>query len=391
VINRFTFGQIPSIIFGPGQIAVLPSLIAPLAVRTLIVTGKHSLRSTPHWQTIEKGLNDASIAYDMLLVSGEPTVEDIDVVVDQFKAKNIGAVAAIGGGSVIDTGKAIAAMLKAEGSVRDYLEGVGTKKPTGAKVPFVAVPTTSGTGSEATRNAVISQVGENGFKKSLRHEKFMPDYAIIDPELTLTCPPEVSAACGLDAFTQLLEAYVSMNSNPMADALALSGLEFTKHNLVAVCGAGAHDLDARSAMAYAALMSGLVLNFAGLGVVHGFASSIGGFFNIPHGVICGILLGPATQVTIEQLQKNKDAQAQIALGKYARIGHLLSGRKGDDVTEGCDRLVATLMDWKKVLNIPSLKHFGVGESHFDRIVKNTENKNNPARLTPDEMMRILTL
>ena len=192
--------------------------------------------------------------------------------------RGIDVVLSTGGGSVIDAGKAVSAMLRVEGSVAEYLEDVGTRKHPGTKVPFVAVPTTAGTGCEATRNAVLSRVGPDGFKKSLRHDNFLPDAAVVDPVLTLSCPPDITAACGLDALTQLLESFVSTKASVLTDVLALSGLEHIGNSLVPACTNSGQDIDMRANLSYAALMSGITLTSAGLGTVHGFASSIGGLF-----------------------------------------------------------------------------------------------------------------
>ena len=180
----------------------------------------------------------------------------------------------------MDAGKAISAMLTQEGSVKDYLEGVGHKHPSGNKVPFFAVPTTSGTGSEATKNAVLSEIGPNGYKKSLRHDHFVPDLAIVDPDLTLSCPPGLTAYSGMDAFTQLLEAYVSTKAHPFTDALCEKALELLSGSLLQAYQDG-ENIEAREAMSYAAWTSGIVLAQVGLGVVHGFASAVGGMFDNP--------------------------------------------------------------------------------------------------------------
>ena len=184
----------------------------------------------------------------------------------------------------MDAGKSISAMLTKTESIKEYLEGIGTKKHDGKKMPFVAVPTTSGTGSEATKNAVISEIGGRGFKKSLRHDNFVPDSVVIDPRLMISCPQNVTAASGMDVFSQLIEGYLSTNSSPMTDALALSGLRYIKEGLLKSYETG-DDIDARGKVAYASYLSGVVLANAGLGTVHGFASPIGGYFDIPHGVV----------------------------------------------------------------------------------------------------------
>ncbi len=188
-----------------------------------------------------------------------PVVGLVDEVVSRHRRDTPDWVLAIGGGSAVDAGKAISAMLPQSGSVKDFLEGREVRKHDGRKLPFIAVPTSSGTGSEATKNAVLSEVGENGFKSSLRHDNFMPDIAVIDPELMRSCPPGVTAACGLDALTQLLESWVSSKASPITDALALSGLEHVAAGFLRACEDGENDLEARGHMAYAALLSGLTL------------------------------------------------------------------------------------------------------------------------------------
>ncbi len=239
-------------------------------------------------------------------------------------------VIAIGGGSVMDAGKAISAMVLQNDSVMAYLEGVGEgKQHNGLKVPMIAVATTSGTGSEATKNAVLSQVGENGFKKSLRHDNFVPNVAILDPELMVTCPQSVTVASGLDALTQLLGAYVSTKATPLTDALALSGIEHFKEGFMGVCSGLSKDTQMRGHMAYASLMSGIVLANAGLGIVHGFASSVGGYFDIPHGVVCGTLLGEAVKLNIQLMNQDKDRYNE-ALKKYAKVGSILTGSNEND-------------------------------------------------------------
>jgi alcohol dehydrogenase class IV len=280
-------------------------------------------------------------------------------------------------------------MLPLGGSVLDYLEGVGTGAVhSGEKVPFVAIPTTSGTGSEATKNAVLSRIGPDGFKKSLRHDNFVPDVVVLDPQLMLSCPPNITAACGMDAFTQLLESYVSTNASPMTDTLAFSGLEGIGRCLVPACTDGANDVEVRGGMAYAALMSGITLANAGLGVVHGLASPMGGCFDIPHGVVCGTLIGAATSTTIAKLMEKYD-EKHPALRKYARVGALLCGAEEGDVSKGCELLMGKIDEWTEMLGIPRLGAYGIQESDFDKIIAGTGSKNNPVMLEPDEIREIL--
>ena len=295
MIPTFTFARTPRISFGAGTKSEIPGLAESIGKRILLVTGGKSFPASNHWTALAAAFQERSLDWYHISVKGEPSPELVDSAVSEYRPKNIKTVVAIGGGSVIDAGKAISAMLTHTGSVFDYLEGVGTgKKHDGRKVPFIAVPTTAGTGSEATKNAVLSRVGPQGFKKSLRHDNFVPDHAVVDPELSLSCPADITASCGMDAFTQLLESYVSLKSTPLTDSLALSGMEQVSGHLIPVCTTGASALPNRTAMAYGALLSGITLANAGLGIVHGLAATIGGLYTIPHGVICGVL---AEQVT----------------------------------------------------------------------------------------------
>jgi alcohol dehydrogenase class IV len=281
MVNPFQFSRLPQIYFGAGKFSELPSLINGYGGSLLLVSGKDSFSGSKYFNELFSSLERNGIRSSVITISGEPSVEDIDSAVSKFRNQKTDAVVAIGGGSVIDAGKAISAMLGTRESVLEFLEGVGIKTHSGVKVPFIAVPTTSGTGSEATKNAVISRVGKEGFKRSLRHDNFVPDVALVDPELTVSCSPEITAASGMDCFTQLTEAYFSTKSNPFTDALALEGIKSIKTSLKESYINGGN-IEARTGMSFAALTSGICLANAGLGAVHGFASSIGGMYNIPH-------------------------------------------------------------------------------------------------------------
>lgn len=287
----------------------------------------------------------------------------------------------------MDAGKAVSAMLTKNDSVKEYLEGIGKKKHDGDKVPFIAVPTTSGTGSEATKNAVISEVGDRGFKKSLRHDNFVPDCAVVDPRLTASCPKMVTAASGMDAFSQLIEAYLSTDASPMTDALALSGLEHIKDGLIEAYK-NKENLDARGKVAYASYLSGVVLANAGLGTVHGFASPIGGYFDIPHGVVCGTLIGELIRINIKNLSSdpNKDG---IYLEKYANVGRIFSGKNNLERKAACEALVDEVNRLIEVMEIPRLGDYGIKEEDLDKIIEKTGNKNNPVELKKEELREML--
>jgi alcohol dehydrogenase class IV len=388
MVNTFGFSATPDIIFGSGKLNMVPKLPEPFGNSILLITGKQSFIQSEHWDKLLLRFETARVRWKHFMVETEPTPAMIDRCVREFSDVPIDVVIAIGGGSVMDAGKAISAMLCQEGQVKDYLEGVGTKRPTGKKIPFIAVPTTSGTGSEATKNAVISEVGPNGFKKSLRHDRFVPDIALIDPALTVNCPKEVTAQSGMDAFTQLLESYVSANANPMTDALAVDGIRKIRDGLEMAVDQG-ENLAAREMMAYASMLSGITLANAGLGTVHGFASSIGGFFNIPHGLVCARMMEPVNRLTIDKLKKISPDDP--GLYKYARIGKLFSKDKNRSDSDYIAILMDRINEWTEKFDLKRLSDFGVTKRDFERIIAETGNKYNPAKLDGDELHQALSL
>ena len=388
VISDFGFARIPQIVFGVLRKNQIGKIAAGFGTVALLVTGARSLEKSGMLYAILRSLQDQSVLVHRAVIKGEPSPEQIDRTVNLFAGKGVEVVIAVGGGSVIDAGKALSAMLLKNEPVLQYLEGVGTAQHDGEKIPFVAIPTTAGTGSEATKNAVLSQVGAGGFKKSLRHDNFVPDVAVVDPELMLSCPAHLTAACGMDAFTQLLESYVSTKASPMTDALAFSGIKALSESLLDACGQGANDTRVRGKMAYAALMSGITLANAGLGLIHGLAGPIGGRFAIPHGVVCGTLMSPANAITIRLLLETHGSDHPIVY-KFAKIGAMLAGEPIADVEQWCALLIDTLDRWTNALSIPRLSAFGIVESDLDAIVAEAGNKNNPVALDEKLIREIL--
>ena len=385
---NFNIAKIPKIFFGQGKFLEIGNILNNFGKKTLIVTGAKSLQASGKLDDLFVILKSCSITYSHHIIKGEPSPDFIDKIVKDSINEKPAVVLAIGGGSVIDAGKAISAMLPSCDSVKNYLEGVGSKIHKGGKIPFIAIPTTSGTGSEATKNAVLSQIGENGFKKSLRHDNFIPDIAIIDPKLMINSPANITAACGLDAFTQLLESYVSTKASPLTDALAYKGIELIRDSLLPACTSEAKNIQIRSKMAMGSLLSGITLANAGLGIIHGFASSIGGLFDISHGVICGTLLPTAIKMNIQCLL-NKTDSSGIALKKYANIGKLLSGKTNKDIQQYCDYLIEEINGWIGGLNIPLLSEYGIKHNDISTIISLTNNKNNPIKLNYEQMGDIL--
>jgi alcohol dehydrogenase class IV len=387
-MKPFNFYRTPKLVFGPGRVKDLGPILASYGSEVLVVTGKDSLDRAGNWKRCEESLSRASLRFRRYSFSGEPSPEIVNSAVQNFATLSQDAVVAIGGGSVIDVGKAVAAMLPLGEPVTPYLEGVGTKTHPGKTLPFIAVPTTAGTGSEATKNAVISNVGRKGFKKSLRHDNFTPVCAIIDPELALSCPPRVTAACGMDAFTQLLESYVSPQASPLTDALALSGIERIGSALSPVSTDRGHDIQCRSSLAYAAFLSGVTLANTGLGIIHGLAAPLGGLFPIPHGIVCATLVAEACRVNIMRLRElNRPDDPMLA--KYARAGQMLSGAHDADLSTCCDLLLQKLDEWTRQFSFPRLGPYGVSEADLDVLAAQAGQKNNPVQLGLNDIKAIL--
>lgn len=391
--SPFSLANLPRILFGEGSLQQLPGCIAGVGSRALLVNGRRSFLATAHWQPLQQSLQQQGIACEQATVSGEPSPQLVDEVVRRFFGQGIDVVVGIGGGSVLDAAKAIAGLLPHGNSVLDHLEDVGKGLPyKGPSLPFIAVPTTAGTGSEATKNAVLSVRGPGGYKKSFRHEALVAHTAIIDPLLLESCPAELIAAQGMDAFTQLLESYVSLRANPLTDAIAWSGLQAVSDGFMAAYAGGDSDeaRHGRAAMAYAALLSGITLAQVGLGSVHGLAQPLGSLFPVSHGVACGTTVAAATAVNIEAL-RGRQADS-VALEKYAEVGRLLAGQRGLEDNAACDMLVEILQRWTQSLQLPRLSDLGVSEGDIPTIVAHSRNnsmKTNPVLLLDEEIAAIV--
>lgn len=391
-LEAFTLSRLPRILFGPGRLAHIPALVRESGTRALIVTGERSFLDSPQRQPLFDALARQDIAWVQETVSGEPSPQWVDEAVTRHRDDAIDVVVGIGGGSVLDAGKAMAGLLLHDASVMHYLEGVGNGHYEGPALPYIAVPTTAGTGSEATKNAVLSVQGVEGFKKSFRHECLVPAYAVVDPSLLATCPPALIAANGMDALTQLMESYVSSKANPFTDALAVSGIRAVKEGFFPAWRGGDTPAAAagRAAMAYAALLSGITLAQVGLGSVHGLASPLGAFFPIPHGVVCGTLLATATEVNIRALREREPRHP--ALRKYAELGALLGGERYETNEAAAAGLLQLLHTWTEQLALPRLRDYGVTPADFPKIIANCRGnsmKTNPIVISDEEVMRIL--
>lgn len=403
----FNFATAQRILFGGGRLAELGRLAAGYGRRVFLVTGGQSIESSGLLGRIDALFGEAGLPWSRARVAHEPTSEGVDEAVAQARQAQADVIVAVGGGSVIDTGKAIAALLANGGQTLDYLEGVGRGKHlTRPSLPFIAVPTTAGTGSEATRNAVLGDAART-YKKSLRSDWMLPAAALVDPELTRGCPPEVAAACGMDALAQLLEAFTSRRANPLIDTLA--GLGLGMASSLPKLFTDARDEATYEALAAASLLGGMALANAGLGAVHGLASPLGAFFPIPHGVVCAALLPSVIAANARRaaaegnrilLEKYAAAAIQLIENKYAdgipEIPFENMNHGGGEAIEPALDVALSLAGFIRglvlFLKIPGLAHYGITPADFPRIIAGARGASmttNPVNLEDIELAQIL--
>ena len=378
-MTAFEFATAARIVAGPGRAAELPGLLAGLGSRVLVCTGANPGRHADLLASLD-------LPAAMFAVPGEPTIDLARAGAVAAREHGADVVAAIGGGSVIDIGKAVAMLLGNGGDPLDYLEVVGSgQKITRPAVPCVAVPTTAGTGAEVTANAVLTSP-EHGLKASLRSPLMIPRVALVDPRLTLSCPPAVTAASGLDALTQCLEPFVSIRANPLTDGLAAQGLRRAASGLRAAYADGG-DLGARADMAMCSLLGGMALANAKLGAVHGLAGVVGGTAAVPHGVACAALLAPVVEANVRTLRSVDPGDP--ALSRYTEAARLLTGRPTASIEYG----VAWIRETIALLAIPGLATFGIGPEHADDIAAkaavSSSMQGNPIALSRSELKAIV--
>jgi alcohol dehydrogenase class IV len=394
---RFEFATATRIIFGPGTLREVGPIAAQMGSRALVVAGRTALRPAQgrpaRVQPLLDGLAAQGVEAVTYPVAGEPTVEVARAGTDRAREAECDLVIGFGGGSAVDTGKAIAALLTNGGDPLDYLEVIGLGQPlTRPAAPYIAVPTTAGTGAEVTRNAVLASP-EHRVKVSLRSPLMLPRLAVVDPELTHTLPPAVTASTGLDALTQVIEPYVSRRANPLTDAICREGMRYAARSLrrayEAAClqRADGDDAAAREDMALASLFGGLALANAKLGAAHGFAGPMGGMFSAPHGTICGRLLPHVVAVNVRALQERMPGSE--ALRRYDEVGQILTG----DASATADDAVAWVQKLCNALQVPPLSSYGVTEEDFPLLIEkasvSSSMQGNPIKLTPEEMGEIL--
>jgi alcohol dehydrogenase class IV len=379
VAVSFEFATAGRITVGPGRAQELPLVLAGLGSRFLVVTGADPARHN----TLLASLDRAAAVFP---VAAEPTVELVRAAVAVARAQGVDVIAAIGGGSVIDTGKAVAMLLGNGGDPLDYLEVVGSGQAiTRPAVPCVAVPTTAGTGAEVTANAVLA-VPSHRIKASLRSPLMIPRVALVDPLLTVSCPPPVTAASGLDALTQCLEPFVSVQATPLTDGLAREGLRRAGTGLRAVYADGG-DLAARADMATCSLLGGMALANAKLGAVHGLAGVIGGTADVPHGLACAALLAPVIEANVRAARLSPSG-ADV-LERYTEAAALLTRQSDASVEDG----LAWIRETLTLLQVPGLAAFGLGPQQADDIAAkalvSSSMKGNPVPLSHADLKAIL--
>jgi len=382
---NFDFATANRIRFGVGVAAELGALARSLGARVLLVTGAWPRR----FPGVIHGLQAAGVKLTIFAVDGEPTTTSVSEGVALAREAGCELVVGLGGGSALDAGKAIAALMTNPGEPLDYLEVVGRGAPlSAAPAPYIAVPTTAGTGSEVTSNAVL-RVEEEHVKVSLRSPKMLPDVALVDPALTLTMSPALTAECGLDALTQVIEPFVSNRANPLTDGLCREGIRRGATGLRRAWVDG-DDLEARTDMALTSLFGGLALANARLGAVHGFAGPLGGMFPAPHGAVCASLLPHVVGVNVRALRGRGGADAARVLDRYREVAVLLTGRAAARVEDGVEWLEQLASE----LGLRPLRDYGVREVDFARIIdrsaRSSSMKGNPIALTETELYEILS-
>jgi alcohol dehydrogenase class IV len=381
---RFEFATATKILFGAGLRREAAKLAAGLGRRALLVTGLPV--EAEAFAALRQDLEQARLSCSLLAVADEPTVDFVRQAVTQARQQDCDMVLGVGGGSALDTGKAVAALLTNPGDVYDYLEVIGRGQPLACpSAPYLAIPTTAGTGAEVTRNAVLN-VPEQRVKVSLRSPHMLPRVALVDPELTYSLPPAQTASTGLDALTQLIEPYVSLKANPLVDALCREGLRRAAGALRRAYANG-RDVAAREDMALASLLGGLALANAGLGAVHGFAGPLGGMFPAPHGAVCARLLPLVVEANLRALQARQPESPVLA--RYAELACLLTDQANAAAADG----VAWLQALVESLAIPRLGAYGLTAADIPQVVAKSAQassmQGNPIALTPTELQAIV--
>jgi len=377
---NFNFISPQKIYFGAGKIIMLPDLIPVSVSKIFIVVSKSAAANIK----ISEIINKLKTSYEVKIydkVQGEPTVKSVAECTELVRSHNPSLIISIGGGSVIDTAKAAAGFAPNSGELTDYIEGVGKNKQlANCPINHIAVPTTSGTGSEMTKNAVIKGI-DIDFKRSLRHDSMVPSTVIIDPNLTVSVPPKTTAYSGMDAITQLIESYISKKSNAFTDALALEGLQRAGESLIMAYSNGS-DIEARTNMSYASALSGMCLANSGLGAVHGIAAGLGASAGVPHGLACAVLLSKVIKLNAPHIHEKASPLCKALTGNC-------SGNSDTD-TKAIIEYIASLT---KRLDIPDdFSQFCITQTKAQEIIKNVSSSSmsgNPYKMSEQEILSLI--
>jgi alcohol dehydrogenase class IV len=381
---RFEFATASRIVFGEGTVKKVAPLAFGMGSCALVVTGRSLERAEP----LLEALHRARMRAVTFNVPFEPTIELTMEGIHHARQNSCDVVIGLGGGSVIDAAKAVAALVTNRGDIMDYLEVIGKGKPLlKTPVPCIAIPTTAGAGAEVTRNAVLTSP-EQSVKVSLRSPMMLPDLAVVDPELTYSMPPDLTASTGLDALTQILESFVSVKSNPLTEAICRDGLRRAAASLQRAFSDGS-DVPARENMAIASLYGGLALANSKLGAVHGFAAPMGAMFTAPHGVICARLLPFVMEANVRALRRDASDASELFLSRYDEVARILTGRSNAIAEDG----IAWIKDLCAALKVPALSIFGLSEEQFPELVarskKASSMQGNPIVLSDEDLTGIL--
>jgi alcohol dehydrogenase class IV len=387
---KFDFNTAGNIIYGRGEFARIGEIVAGFGNKALVVVGGDYLYKTTIIEQLVVSLDAHKVSRAYYTINGEPDVTNVDAALHDAREGDCTAVIGVGGGSAIDCAKAVAGLLTNGGAALDYMEVVGQGKPlTKPAAPLIAVPTTAGTGAEVTRNAVIAYK-EKAYKASMRSPYLMPRVALVDPALTHSMPPEITASTGLDALTQVIEPYTSNRAQPLTDGMALTGIRLAARSLRRAFTDGENQA-ARDDMALVALLGGICLANAGLGAVHGLAAPLGATFPVPHGVVCAALLPHVMAANVAALRS--ESPVSFTLARYADVGEALLGRRlsTDDAT--IDAGVDYVAELARDLKIPRLRQFGMEETALAdvaaRAQKASSMRYNPVALSVETLVEIM--
>ena len=387
MIYSFQIAASGELVFGTDSVKTLAQYIFSHRFSRVSIIVSTTFSQSDYFSQIVESCRSSEFSVVIYPVTGEPTVTSVDALVEKIYDDESDMIVGIGGGSALDTAKAVSSLVyyaqvnQSTASVQRFLEGVGLLAAPEGRLPLVMIPTTAGTGSEATNNAVIANIGPEGFKKSLRHETYRPDLVIIDPQFSVTVPHATTAASGLDALTQLMEAYLSVKSNIFIDSLALPAITQIGKALPRLLNGELENLSLRADMAYSAYVSGIAISHVGLGYVHGLAGPLGGLHGAPHGVLCGSLIGPIHRAMVDQAELGEDST------EFVRKMNCIAEAWGVHGPAGVVNHIEQVVSSAK---FPTLRRYGFTVEELYKVAKTNPRRNSPIALSVETISSILT-